>query len=139
MVESLMSRPPAVLVAPVLLACGLALPACQREERNFRPAPPFAQAARYHREYGGNAYALSEGKRLYVAFNCNGCHANGGGGMGPALMDREWLYGHEPHEVFTTIAEGRPNGMPAFGAKAPAYQIWQLVAYVRSLSGWAPA
>ena len=55
--------------------------------------------------------------------------------MGPALMDATWIYGSQPQDVYATIAEGRPNGMPAFGGKIPDQQIWQLVAYVRSLSG----
>jgi cytochrome c oxidase cbb3-type subunit 3 len=85
--------------------------------------------------YDGNAWAVGEGKRLYQAYNCNGCHANGGGGMGPALMDATWIYGGDPQNVYTSIVEGRPNGMPAFGGKIPDQQIWQLVAYVRSMSG----
>ena len=55
--------------------------------------------------------------------------------MGPALMDDTWLYGSEPAQVFASIAQGRPNGMPTFGDKIQEAQIWQLVAYVRSLSG----
>ena len=31
--------------------------------------------------------AMGEGKRLFAAYNCNGCHAQGGGGIGPPLMD----------------------------------------------------
>ena len=31
--------------------------------------------------------------------------------------------------------KGRPNGMPSFRGRIPEDQIWQLVAYVRSLSG----
>ena len=34
-----------------------------------------------------------------------------------------------------TIVEGRPNGMPSFGGRIPDEQVWQLVAYVRSMSG----
>src|SRR5207248_2439573 len=83
----------------------------------------------------GNAWAIAQGKQLYEAYNCNGCHANGGGGMGPALMDATWLYGSEPQDVYTSIVEGRPNGMPAFGGRIPDVQVWQLVAYVRSMSG----
>ena len=30
---------------------------------------------------------MGEGKRLFAAYNCNGCHAQGGGGIGPPLMD----------------------------------------------------
>src|ERR1044071_3848683 len=43
-----------------------------------------------------NAYAIAEGKRLYTQLNCVGCHANGGGGMGPPLMDDKWIYGSAP-------------------------------------------
>ncbi len=58
--------------------------------------------------------------------------------MGPALMDHKWLYGGEPDQIFATIVEGRPNGMPSFRGKLPDNQIWQLAAYVRSLSGQTP-
>jgi cytochrome c oxidase cbb3-type subunit 3 len=85
--------------------------------------------------YEENAWAVSEGKRLYQWYNCVGCHANGGGGMGPPLMDDKWIYGSAPEQVHATIVEGRPNGMPAFGGKIPDDQIWQIVAYVRSMSG----
>jgi cytochrome c oxidase cbb3-type subunit 3 len=34
------------------------------------------------KEFEENAYMVSEGKRLFSAFNCVGCHAHGGGGMG---------------------------------------------------------
>jgi cytochrome c oxidase cbb3-type subunit 3 len=85
--------------------------------------------------YEDNAYAVAEGQRLYEWFNCVGCHAHGGGGMGPPLMDDQWIYGGAPQNIFATIVEGRPNGMPAFGHKLSPTEVWQLVAYVRSLSG----
>src|SRR5438046_958872 len=116
-----MSRLCRILAAALALPLALSPCGCQREQRNFRPAAPFARAIAYESEIEGNAFALSEGKRLFYAFNCSGCHANGGGGIGPPLMDSEWLYGHEPDAIFTTIARGRPNGMPAFGGKVPPY------------------
>jgi cytochrome c oxidase cbb3-type subunit III len=54
------------------------------------------------------------------------------------LMDSEWIYGSDPENIFETIVEGRPNGMPAFGRKINPDQIWQIVAYVRSMSGLLP-
>jgi cytochrome c oxidase cbb3-type subunit 3 len=55
--------------------------------------------------------------------------------MGPALMDDEWRYGGRLDQIAATIAEGRPNGMPAWRGKLTQDQIWKLAAYVRSLSG----
>jgi cytochrome c oxidase cbb3-type subunit III len=53
-------------------------------------------------------------------------------------MDAKWIYGNRPDQVFATIVEGRPNGMPSFRGKLPDNQVWQLAAYVRSLSGQVP-
>jgi cytochrome c oxidase cbb3-type subunit 3 len=79
--------------------------------------------------------AIEEGKRLYVSFNCAGCHGTkGGGGMGPPFADGDWIYGGEPQNVFQSIVQGRPNGMPSFGGKIPEPVLWRIVAYVRSLS-----
>ena len=88
--------------------------------------------------YDENAYGTTEGQLLFEQMNCSGCHANGGGGMGPPLMDDEWIYGSRPDQIFATIAEGRPNGMPTWKYRLNNQQIWQLVAYVRSLSGLTP-
>jgi cytochrome c oxidase cbb3-type subunit 3 len=125
---------------------------CKREERLFHVSQPNASVieevnlvelhpggtpppAHVKNPYEENAYALSEGKNLYSSYNCVGCHAHGGGGMGPPLMDAKWIYGSAPEQILATIIEGRPNGMPSFRGKIPANQVWQLVAYVRSLSG----
>ena len=58
--------------------------------------------------------------------------------MGPPLMDDEWLYGSLPNQIFASIAEGRANGMPSWKYRLTNKQIWQLVAYVRSLSSLTP-
>ncbi|MBC5764692.1 cytochrome c [Ramlibacter sp. GTP1] len=136
----------------------LALVACEREARRFTtaannetPAPdaarlsinqpaaaqtgPVKTAATTASPYEENAYAVNQGKRLYRWYNCNGCHSNGGGGMGPPLMDDKWRYGSSPADIFATIMQGRPNGMPSFGGHIPEDQAWQIVAYVRSMSG----
>jgi cytochrome c oxidase cbb3-type subunit III len=82
------------------------------------------------------AAARADGRRLYVWFNCAGCHGTeGGGGMGPPLRDPQWIYGSDPASIFQTIAQGRPNGMPAFGGRIPDEQIWRIELYVRSLGG----
>jgi cytochrome c oxidase cbb3-type subunit 3 len=85
--------------------------------------------------YDNNAPAISEGQFLFSKMNCVGCHAHGGGAIGPALMDDEWRYGGRIDQIATSIAEGRPNGMPSWRSKLTDDQIWKLAAYVRSLSG----
>jgi cytochrome c oxidase cbb3-type subunit 3 len=139
------------LSTAVMLTTLLAIAGCERERREFsmpngehltqatrltalQPGMP-SQFPDVGSPYQYNAYALSEGKRLFSAYNCNGCHANGGGGIGPALMDRRWIYGNRPEQIFATIVQGRPNGMPSFGGRVPEQQVWQLVAYVQSMSG----
>jgi cytochrome c oxidase cbb3-type subunit 3 len=125
---------------------------CKREERRFRETPPAATASNavtmsslqpgpsvietsIRNPYEDNAYAVAEGKTLFNQMNCSGCHSHGGGGIGPPLTDDEWIYGSDPQNIFATITEGRPNGMPAYRGKIPNYQIWELAAYVRALGG----
>jgi cytochrome c oxidase cbb3-type subunit 3 len=148
------------IAAGVALAAALVLVAlvtgCQREERHFQAAPPGATPPGIVRmssnipgppspvdssvgPYGNNAYAVSQGQKLFSSFNCAGCHSNGGGGMGPPLMDDEWVYGSEPRNIYESIVEGRPNGMPSWGGRIPDKNIWELVAYVRSLGGLTPS
>ena len=84
--------------------------------------------------YYNNAAAVVAGKHLFAQYNCSGCHSNGGGGMGPSLMDDEWIYGGRLDQIHDTLVHGRPNGMPAWGGKIPDEQLWQLATYVRSMS-----
>jgi cytochrome c oxidase cbb3-type subunit 3 len=84
--------------------------------------------------YEGNAARIGEGAKLFVAYNCIDCHgADGSGAMGPSLADGRWHFGGSAGEVFQSIYEGRPDGMPAWGGRIGDDQIWRLVAYVRSL------
>src|SRR5215203_5833226 len=113
-----------------IAACGPL--ACDREERGLRtdpanvetvaatrtsglyPGPHALDPSELHptlasygphatNAYEKNAYALSEGKRFYDLYNCRGCHSNGGGGMGPPLMDDQWIYGAAPEQVVETM------------------------------------
>ena len=135
----------------VILFGFLLLSACKRETRQFQTPPPTYKSydvtmsmiqpgAQVSGPPASNpsdqqAYDVNEGKRLFQQYNCAGCHFNGGGGIGPALMDEVWIYGQKPEDIYATIVEGRPNGMPSFRHKIPDNQVWQLAAYVRSMSG----
>src|SRR5437763_12954668 len=88
----------------VIAAMAVVVFSCEREERAFRVEPPDSATiyavdiTDFHaggpttnvsgkNDYEENAYAVSEGQRLYNQMNCVGCHFHGGGGIGPPLMD----------------------------------------------------
>ena len=84
--------------------------------------------------YEGNAAVAATGAKLYVSYNCIDCHgADGSGAMGPSLADGRWHFGGSAAEVYESIYQGRPEGMPAWGSLISSEQIWILVTYVRSL------
>ena len=84
---------------------------------------------------GTDPAAPLRGMRYFNAFNCVGCHAAyGGGGIGPSLSNRFFKYGSAPADIFLTITQGRPNGMPSWGGVLPDSVIWDLVAYVTQIS-----
>jgi len=140
------------------LAVGISfvmLTACEREERDYAPTeaekaalgpvplvtlepggkvPPKPNGM--SKEYEDNAYHVNQGQQLFVSFNCNGCHGNGGGGSGPALIDDKWIYGGDFSSIAATIRDGRPNGMPSYGRLLAPEQLYQLAAYVRNLGGY---
>jgi len=116
----------------LILLILLALAGCGRETRDYRSAA--MGSADRAAAFEGNAYHIGQGARLYGWMNCAGCHAHGGGGMGPPLMDDEWRYGGSMAEIAATILNGRPNGMPAFRNRITEDQAWQLAAWVRAQS-----
>jgi cytochrome c oxidase cbb3-type subunit 3 len=139
--------------------CLLVLSGCKREEREFEVNPPMASVAstvqttdliagaqpatkpasisspQSNDDVEHNAFQLSEGQQLFDRYNCSTCHAHGGGDIGPPLLDEKWIYGYEPQQVYASIVQGRPNGMPAYGSRLTQQQVWQLTGYVRSMSG----
>ena len=138
------------MILPALLLAG-----CDREDRAYRadpvttqteekialsplsagPGGPTEYRSGMGKDYEENAFHISQGQRFYVWFNCNGCHAMGGGDSGPPLIDGQWRYGGSAAQIVATLRQGRPNGMPSFEGRMTEEQLWQLAAYVRSMSG----
>ena len=97
-------------------------------------AGPGDSLPRVENPYADDPGLLVQGRQLYAAFNCIGCHgAAGGGGIGPPLADAAWIYGGSDANIYATIVQGRPNGMPAFGPSLSGEAVWKLAAYVKSL------
>ena len=86
----------------------------------------------------GNNKASAEnpvkaGAKVYEQ-NCKSCHGPGGkGDICPNLADDEWKYGSSDQDIYTTIAKGRPGGMPAWESTLGEKKIRDVIAYIRSL------
>ena len=103
---------------------------------HIRPgqAPPRGIALK--NPYAGDKAAIATGAKLFISYNCIDCHgADGSGAMGPSLADGRWHFGGEDSELYESIYQGRPDGMPAWGSAIAPDQIWLLVSYVKSLNG----
>jgi cytochrome c oxidase cbb3-type subunit 3 len=144
-----MLRPPRPVPTLAAIAASLLLlAACKREVRDIHPdpagaetpvttamvplspggGPPVTQRTKKGEDYEKNAYQLAQGKTLFKQMNCNGCHSNGGGGMGPALIDDEWIYGSSIENI-----------VASYRSKVTDDQIWQIAAYVISMGGKVPS
>lgn len=90
--------------------------------------------------YTGNRAAVEAGQQLFIQMNCVGCHGYDlHGGMGPNLTDTYWRYGGAPAQIYKSIFEGRPQGMPAWGRALTRDEIWKVVAYIQAQGGSFPA
>ena len=90
--------------------------------------------------YVNDMAAIKAGHELFVNMNCAACHGYDlKGGMGPDLTDTYWRYGGSPADIYKSIFEGRPQGMPAWGRSIPPEYIWKVVAYIQAKGGSYPA
>lgn len=90
--------------------------------------------------YLSDATALESGKKIFVTA-CAACHAaDGGGTVGPNLVDDYWLHGGSISDVFKSIKYGWPEkGMKSWKDDYSAAQIAQITSYIKSLKGTKPA
>ena len=73
---------------------------------------------------------------LFERMNCAACHGYTlAGGMGPNLMDTYWRYGGAPAQIYNSIFQGRPRGMPAWGLALSQSEIWKITAYIEAQGG----
>jgi cytochrome c oxidase cbb3-type subunit 3 len=83
--------------------------------------------------YHGNAPAIAEGKEVFTQI-CVACHKPDASGLvGPSLVDPYWKYGDTDHDLYETVMNGRPGGMPAWGPQLGSEKVWKVLAYVETL------
>ena len=84
---------------------------------------------------------LGSGKKIFMA-NCIACHkADGGGGIGPNLTDKNWILGGGIKNVFSTISEGgrAGKGMISWKSDLKPLEMAQVASYVLTFEGTTPA
>jgi len=99
-----------------------------------------------------------EGRELYRALDCSGCHGGGGGGgMAVPLTNPVWIYGNDDDTLFRVITLGtgslspgdafqnqgyKRKGSEAVVGPMPHYgdiikrddEVWKIIAWIRSTS-----
>ena len=89
--------------------------------------------------YANDHASIEAGQEIFINMNCAACHGYDlKGGMGPDLTDTYWRYGGSPADIYKSIFEGRPQGMPAWGRALPSDVIWKVVSYIQSQGGSYP-
>ncbi len=89
------------------------------------------------KQVAANPEARAIGQKLFLNY-CSQCHGSDAGGARgfPNLRDNEWLYGGDPADIKTSIADGRTGLMPPQGPAVGGDEGAKDVAhYVLSLSG----
>ncbi len=82
-----------------------------------------------------NAETIAAGAEVYAA-SCVACHqSDASGGIGPSLIDDEWVHGSSPEAIRDTVANGvLEKGMPAWLPVLGAARLATVTAYLYSLA-----
>ena len=102
------------------------------KQADAAPAQPVFQKLN---PFTGNADMIAAGKTLYNQIGCQGCHGGGGGGgMAASLIDDSWKFGSDDAVLYKLIKGQIPEQtMPVVYSALPDEQVWQLLAYIRTL------
>jgi cytochrome c oxidase cbb3-type subunit 2 len=101
-------------------------------QQGARPAAA-AVAPEAKNPYEGNRAAEEEGEKIFEE-NCRSCHGeHGAGGFGPKLAVKSHKFGNTDADLFATVSQGRPGGMPAFLSQLGKDRIWKVITYIRHL------
>ncbi len=131
-------RPIPVLVALWLIAAGVALAQAPGAGAQNAGAGR-ADTAVAGNPLEGNRDAIRNGGAMFRT-RCAGCHGpDARGDRGPDLTDL-WASGVSDDRIFETVRQGVPGSeMPgADPLRVPDREIWQVLAYLRSMAGSAP-
>ena len=85
------------------------------------------------KQYSGDREAIKEGKEIFTT-TCAPCHkVDATGGIGPNLTLAKLKYGVTHKDLYESIANGRPNGMPPFLQQIGSEKISKVIAFLEPL------
>ena len=98
-------------------------------------AEPSAAANAEKNPYAGDSAAIEAGRKLWRQTGCYSCHGGvAEGGVGPSLIDDEWVYVPTDKTIYKAISQGRRGTvMVSWSKDLNPDQIWKVIAYIRSL------
>lgn len=119
-----------------LLLLGLAV-GCSEEARPLEPqyplTAPSSDADPRIAFFEDNRFQVAQGGRYSLWYGCEQCH--GLNAKGPEdLSDNTWRHGGRFSEIYAFVAERHPAPEERLSQRVPPEQLWQLTAYVRSLT-----
>jgi putative heme-binding domain-containing protein len=118
----------AVSIVAVTLSLGASLLAGQRPQ-----APPQKNPLE------GEPAAIKAGMGIFRA-RCADCHGVDAKGVRGPDISRVWAEGRSDNGLFQTLRNGVPNTeMPSVGTRTSDIEVWQILAYVRTLAAPGPA
>jgi mxaJ protein len=141
-------------IQSVLEEYGVPLAAAKQAAVGAIPVPPEAPATAPGAKAGTSASSdtkknpftdkedgIAAGKKLYIQVGCQGCHGGGGGGgMAASLIDDNWKFGSDDETLFKLIKGQIPEQtMPTVYNTLPDEQVWQILAFIRTLYIGDPA
>jgi len=117
----------AVPIVGVTLSLGASLIAGQSSQ-----APP------QKNPFDGEPTAIKAGMGIFRA-RCADCHGVDARGVRGPDISRVWAEGRTDGGLFQTLRTGVPNTeMPSVGTRTSDIEVWQILAYVRTLAAPAP-
>jgi mono/diheme cytochrome c family protein len=133
----------------ILLSTTIILAACDGGRQSAGTQPSLlsvpAEYAGRTNPFTGNAQAIASGRETYAA-NCLSCHGETGKGDGPVgealepkpanLTDPALDAQRSDSTMIWRVSEGFPGtSMPSWKTVLNEEQIWQVIAYIRTLAG----
>lgn len=97
-------------------------------------APRVAEAVPVAKNpFEGKADAIKEGRDIFEK-NCAVCHGKDAkGGIGPDLLKKDLKFGRSDSDLYFSIANGRPGGMPDWEKALGKDRIWYVVSFLRTI------